>query len=97
MEWLTLLLFALCPLMMLFCMRGMLGGKDKKQQSCHTKTSTGATANAKGTNDSSGLKELQVQMAELMEENRMLKSEVEAIKTSKTDKVVELKQQKEVS
>jgi hypothetical protein len=79
MEWLTLLLFALCPLMMLFCMRGMFTGNKKESNKPHNITSS---------SEPSEMQSLQLKMAELMEQNHQLMKEVESIKQIKTSKAV---------
>lgn len=67
MEWLTLLLFAACPLMMLFCMKGMFSKKDTVKS--HSVAS-----------QPSEIQSLQVKMADLMEQNHQLMKEVEGLK-----------------
>lgn len=57
-EWLTLLILLACPLMMLFCMRGMHGGKkghahhhsngDEKQTLTANPTAMGDPSNTNG-------------------------------------------------
>lgn len=65
MQW---LLSLLCPLMMLFCMKGMFTGGKKD---CHTKQSN---------NTSDDMKFLQMQVQQLQEQNRKLADEVSLLK-----------------
>lgn len=78
MEW---LLYLACPLMMLFCMKGMFtGNKDKK-------------GNAPQSNVSQQeMQQLQIQMGEMMEQNHKLMKELESRKPSPSN-VVELKEE----
>ncbi|MBS2762936.1 MULTISPECIES: DUF2933 domain-containing protein [Bacillus] len=69
MTWLQILLFLACPLMMLFCMKGMFSGhKDK-----NTKTDQQLTSPKE-------LQTLQKKMAELIEQNHKLTKEKESLK-----------------
>lgn len=36
MQWLNNFLFLLCPLMMIFCMKGLFGGHHKHQSNSHS-------------------------------------------------------------
>lgn len=83
MDWLLLSLLLLCPLMMLFCMKGMFTGhKDSKI--------------TKQMNDSQQeIQQLQIKMAELMEQNQKLMREIE-YKGGATSNVVDFEQQKRV-
>ncbi|MDC3418130.1 DUF2933 domain-containing protein [Aquibacillus salsiterrae] len=72
MSW-TLLLLLACPLMMLFCMKGMFtGNKDKDSKSSNV---------VKGPQQDE-LQSVQLKMAELMEQNHKLMEEVNALKSS---------------
>jgi hypothetical protein len=80
MDWSLLLLLA-CPLMMLFCMKGMFtGNKDSK---------TTAQSNV----SQQEIQQLQIKMAEMMEQNQKLMREMESKKAAPSN-VVELEQQK---
>ncbi|OXT17190.1 hypothetical protein B9K06_12585 [Bacillus sp. OG2] len=68
MEW---ILYLLCPLMMLFCMKGMFSS-DKKN--CHT-TNKG--------NHSEDINELKNQVHNLMDQNKKLSDEVKHLQSSK--------------
>lgn len=76
MTWQTVLTL-LCPLMMLFCMRGMFGGKKDHEQSSMPQTD-------KSHVSSEEVQALQIKMAELMEQNHNLTKELQAIKESKS-------------
>lgn len=67
-EW---ILYLLCPLMMLFCMKGMFSS-DKKN--CHT-TNKG--------NHSEDINELKNQVHNLMDQNKKLSDEVKHLQSSK--------------
>jgi len=78
--WETLLLLA-CPLMMLFCMKGMFSGNKEKE--------------TKGNQtQQSDLQSLQIKMADLIEQNHKLTQEVENLKnqTSEDSNIVKFKQ-----
>lgn len=75
MEWLSTLAFLACPLMMLFCMKGMFSSNSD----CKTDSS-------KPTPDVD-LKNLQLQMKELMEQNQKLIREVESLKGQSGNRV----------
>jgi predicted transcriptional regulator len=85
-EWLLLLA---CPLMMLFCMKGMFSGNKKGKKST-------ATSNVPSTSQvSNELQTLQIKMAELMEQNHQLMKEMKSIKEetqNSSENVVELKE-----
>lgn len=69
MSW-QLLLYLACPLMMLFCMKGMfMGHKDKKNKEAVNVSSS-----------AQDIQSLQIQMAELMEENKRLEREIQSVK-----------------
>lgn len=74
MDWLSLLLFAACPLMMLFCMKGMFSSKGKNCSSGNSDTS-----------EQSDLKSMQAKMDDLMKQNERLMKDVESMKQSKVD------------
>jgi hypothetical protein len=80
MEWLSILAFLACPLMMLFCMKGMFGSKSKSKESL------------KATSEVD-MKNLQINMTKLMEQNQKLMKEVESLKGKSTN-VVDLKESK---
>ncbi len=82
-EWLTLLILLACPLMMLFCMRGMHGGK-KGHAHHHSNGDEKQTLTAKGEVSQQQWETLQTQMAALTEENRHLRQEVESMKVSQS-------------
>jgi len=64
MEWLLLLA---CPLMMLLCMKGIFtGNKDSKNNSAQSNVSN------------QELKQLQIKMGEMMEQNHKLMKELES-------------------
>jgi regulator of replication initiation timing len=76
MNWSLLLLLA-CPLMMLFCMKGMFGG-DKKAEA-----KKAAAANAQAEQAQTSLQEvqsMQIKMAEMMEQNHKLMQEMQEMK-----------------
>jgi hypothetical protein len=76
MEWLSVLAVLACPLMMLFCMKGMFtGNKDSKTSSPQSNVSQHE------------LQQMQIKMGELMEQNHKLIKELESRKHSN---VVEL-------
>lgn len=68
MDWSLLLLLA-CPLMMLFCMKGMFtGNKDAKENKAQSNVSN------------EELQQMQIKMGEMMEQNHKLMKELEATK-----------------
>jgi uncharacterized protein (DUF3084 family) len=100
MDWALLLLLA-CPIMMLFCMKGMSGGnKDKDAKGKKTK---GKEMQPQVSQQE--MQSLQIKMADMMEQNRELVKEVKALKESQSpkkshseqshSKVVELKEGQE--
>lgn len=79
---LQVLAYLACPLMMIFCMKGMFsGGKDSK------------TNNAQFNITQQELQNLQLKMADLIEENQKLAREVQAMKGSSSN-MVELNEEK---
>lgn len=70
MEW---LLYILCPLMMLFCMKGMFSGGKKD---CNSK---------KTSNSSDYMKSLQMQMQNLQEQNMKLMNEMKSLKSNESN------------
>lgn len=67
MEWFSILAFLACPLMMLFCMKGMFtGNKDSKNTSAQSNVSN------------QELQQLQIKMGEMMEQNHKLMKELES-------------------
>lgn len=82
MNWELLLLLA-CPLMMLFCMKGMFsGGKEK-----HT-SSNNVTQSSNQGSQSSEIQEIQIKMAELMEQNHELMSEMIEMKKAQGEGLI---------
>jgi uncharacterized protein (DUF3084 family) len=76
MNWELLILLA-CPLMMLFCMKGMMGGnkeKDAKAKADQPQVSP------------SEMQSLQIKMAEMMEQNHKLMQEMQSMKESQSMK-----------
>lgn len=85
MDWQLLLLLA-CPLMMLFCMKGMFTGKkEKKEKSQDTLPQP----------SQQDLQSLQIKMADLMEQNEKLNAEVQSLKKPQASNVVDLKKGQE--
>jgi hypothetical protein len=73
MDWSLLLLLA-CPLMMLFCMKGMFtGNKDKKSEN-------NAIQQGNQAEVPNEIQSIQLKMAELMEQNHELMNEIKEIK-----------------
>ncbi|UOF90894.1 DUF2933 domain-containing protein [Fodinisporobacter ferrooxydans] len=72
MNWSLLLLLA-CPLMMLFCMKGMFGGKKDGGSHGETKTSVVTQTD---------FNMMQIRMADLIEQNHNLMKEIQALKES---------------
>ncbi|WP_419879554.1 DUF2933 domain-containing protein [Brevibacillus centrosporus] len=88
MTWLQIIILLACPLMMLFCMKGMFSGKKER----HDKT---VHQQASPTE----LQQLQMKMGELMEQNHNLLKEIQSIKEKESSsKVVDFKEgKKEIS
>jgi hypothetical protein len=82
MDW-TLLLLLACPIMMLFCMKGMFGGNKDKD------VKTDAVQNGVSQQE---MQQLQIKMAEMMEQNQKLMNELESMK-DKPSNVVELSEE----
>lgn len=59
MEWLNILVLLACPLMMLFCMKGMFGGHKEGR--------------GKKQDTSPEMKQLQLRMAEMEEQKRVIR------------------------
>ncbi|WP_170007190.1 DUF2933 domain-containing protein [Bacillus fonticola] len=80
MSWELLILLA-CPLMMLFCMKGMFSGNKESKEDLGSQP------------QQSDLQPLQNKMSELMEQNQKLTEEVNHLKNSKSEvgNVVNLK------
>lgn len=76
MSWEFLLLLA-CPLMMLFCMKGMFGG-DKNKDSKENSNSQLQTS------QQDELQSVQLKMADLMEQNHQMMEEIKSLKASKS-------------
>jgi len=72
MQWVQILAFLACPLMMLFCMKGMFSGKGR-----HNHTNGG---HSQGSSTSEEVKSLQIKVAELMEQNHHLSKEIQPVK-----------------
>lgn len=71
MTWVQILLLLACPLMMVFCMKGMFSG-NKNKKSDHQQDS------------STELQSLQIQMADLIELNHNLTKEVQSLKEERS-------------
>ncbi|MDC3413283.1 DUF2933 domain-containing protein [Aquibacillus sp. 3ASR75-11] len=74
MSW-TLLLLLACPLMMLFCMKGMSGEHKKKD---------GKATEQTAAVQSQELDALKTNMTDLMEQNHKLSEELKALKASES-------------
>lgn len=74
MNWSTLLYLA-CPLIMIFCMIGMRGSKNVK------------THMEEPVASQQELQQLQIKMAELIEKNHHLSSEVQTLKEQKNSRL----------
>ncbi|MFX3624595.1 MAG: DUF2933 domain-containing protein [Ectobacillus sp.] len=72
MQWLNVLLFLLCPLMMLFCMKGMHGGHKHQKGSCCGQKHNG--------HSSDSISSLQAKIEELSNENNKMMKEIQALK-----------------
>lgn len=76
MNWELLLLLA-CPLMMLFCMKGMFTGeKDKAKKSGEKQSQV----------SQQDFQSLQIKIADLLEENQKLMKEIKDIKETQSPK-----------
>ncbi len=84
MEWLLLLL---CPLMMIFCMRGH-GHGGKHQNHNHSHGSHAVNQDNLSSMDHYKMNELLGKVDLLTEQNMQLKEELEAIKSEKSKNVV---------
>lgn len=74
MNWLNILAVLACPLMMVLCMGGMFMGK---------KENGGKKASVEQTGSSEQeLQSLQIQMADLIEQNHHLAREIQSLKQS---------------
>ncbi|MFZ3579089.1 DUF2933 domain-containing protein [Virgibacillus sp. DJP39] len=83
MSWEFLLLLA-CPLMMLFCMKGMFGGNKNKDSKENSNSQL-------QTSQQEELQSVQLKMADIMEQNHQLAKEVKSLKEeSKGSNVVQL-------
>ncbi|MFT8321138.1 MAG: DUF2933 domain-containing protein [Bacillus sp. (in: firmicutes)] len=72
MAWIQTLLLLACPLMMLFCMKGMFSkNKNKGTESDHQQLSAAELQN------------LQIKMGELIEQNQILSKEIQSMKEKK--------------
>jgi hypothetical protein len=85
MEWLSILAFLACPLMMLLCMKGMFSSNSK----CKTDSSK--------VTSGVDMKSLQVQMDGLLEQNQKLMREVESLKGKSTNVVDLIEVKREIS
>lgn len=81
MNW-TLLLLLACPLMMLFCMKGMSGGSKKTDHD-----------SGQPQVSQQDMQRLPIQMADLIEQNHKLTSEIESLR-SKSSNVIELTEER---
>ncbi|MDC3412250.1 DUF2933 domain-containing protein [Aquibacillus sp. 3ASR75-11] len=79
MSWVLLLLLA-CPLMMLFCMKGMSSGNKEEKTANQNAVQQGNQGNA------SEVEALQIKMAVIMEQNHELMNEIKSIKGEKAKK-----------
>ncbi|GED32057.1 DUF2933 domain-containing protein [Brevibacillus centrosporus] len=81
MTWVQIITLLACPLMMLFCMKGMFSGnKDRHDKTVHQQASP------------TELQQLQIKMGELMEQNHHLLKEIQSIKEKdSSSKVVDYK------
>lgn len=84
MEWLLLLL---CPLMMIFCMRGH-GHGGKHQNHNHSHGSHAVNQDNLSSMDQYKMNELLGKVDLLTDQNMQLKEELEAIKSEKNKNVV---------
>ncbi|WP_394141623.1 DUF2933 domain-containing protein [Cytobacillus oceanisediminis] len=73
MEW---LIYLLCPLMMLFCMKGMFSGGKKD---CNTK---------KTSNSSDDIKSLHMQVQILQEQNMKLMEDMKSLKSNASNVIL---------
>ncbi|UOQ94007.1 DUF2933 domain-containing protein [Halobacillus shinanisalinarum] len=81
MSWELLILLA-CPLMMMFCMKGMFSGnKDRGEKGKETKS-----AEIQPKTSPQDVQSLQIKMAELMEENQKLMKEIKDMKETQSSK-----------
>ncbi|MCY9659489.1 DUF2933 domain-containing protein [Paenibacillus chondroitinus] len=78
MEWLKILPLLACPLMMIFCMKGMFTG--------HKHTDGKENTNGLASVSAQELQSLQIKMADLIEQNHHLSKEVHSLKQSQTTK-----------
>ncbi|GED34521.1 DUF2933 domain-containing protein [Brevibacillus centrosporus] len=70
MTWLQIVALLACPLMMLFCMRGMFA-----KRSCHSSKTHG-----KQGFDPEDIQQLKQKIEKLSDENRILMNEIKSIK-----------------
>ncbi len=78
MQWLNILAVLACPLMMIFCMKGMFTGHKKTDGKVNTNSQAGVSTQE--------LQSLQIKMADLIEQNHQLSKEVQSLKQSQTTK-----------
>ncbi|MFC4767001.1 DUF2933 domain-containing protein [Effusibacillus consociatus] len=78
MTWQTVLTL-LCPLMMLFCMKGMFGGNKDSDKSAKITSEQPQVSTEE-------LQALQIKMAELMEQNHSLMKELQSLKEDQSGK-----------
>ncbi|TFE27463.1 DUF2933 domain-containing protein [Cohnella luojiensis] len=76
MQWLNILAVLACPLMMIFCMKGMFFGNKNTDGKGQTNGQTGVS-----TQD---FQNLQIKIAEMMEQNHNLTKELQSLKQSQT-------------
>lgn len=87
MEWLPFLLLLLCPLMMIFCMRGH-GHGDKGHNHNHSHESHSVDAHKMHSMDQYKMNELMGKVDLLTEQNSQLKEELQALKSEKENNIV---------
>jgi hypothetical protein len=77
MTWVQILLLLACPLMMLFCMKGMFSGnKDKNTKADHQQPSQ------------ADVQALQIKVADLIEQNHALTKEMQSLKEKQNETAV---------
>jgi hypothetical protein len=70
-QLLSILALLACPIMMLLCMRGMFGGSKNKK----------ADPSPSGASQQD-MQSLQIQMADLIEQNHLLTREIQSVKAA---------------
>jgi hypothetical protein len=74
MSW-TLLLLLACPVIMLFCMKGMIGGNKNKSAEEHNSNHFQGSSQGEG-------EAVPLRMADVIEENHQLREELKFLKAS---------------